>query len=104
MEIYTNIPLWNLTQSLKNYEISVLNTQSVDLRIKGITKIDISYLLKILTRLSKIFYFVDRQWKDSEKTFSKKVKETYDFDLNWKQVYSQILNAINIHPFCKINY
>ena len=88
-EDYTNIPLWNLTQSLKNYEISVLNTQSVDLRIKGITKIDISYLLKIFTRLSKIFYFVDRQWKDSEKTFGKNVIETYDFDLNCKQVYSQ---------------
>ena len=31
---YTNPSLWNLTQSLKNYEISILNTQSVDLRIK----------------------------------------------------------------------
>ncbi len=88
---FTNIPLWNLTRSLKNYEISILNTQSVDLRIKGITKIDISYLLKIFTRLSKIYYLVDWKWKDSEKTFSKKVKKTYDVDLNWKEIYSQTL-------------
>ena len=87
---YTNSSLWNLTQSLKNYEISVLNTQSVDLRIKGINKIDISYLLKIFTRLSKIFYLVDRQWKDSEKTFNEQVKKNYNLDLNWKDIYSQI--------------
>lgn len=87
---YTNPSLWNLTQSLKNYEISILNTQSVDLRIKGINKIDISYLLKIFTRLSKIFYLIDRQWKDSEKIFSEKVKKNYDLNLNWKDIYSQI--------------
>ncbi len=87
---YTNPSLWNLTQSLKNYEISILNTQSVDLRIKGINKIDISYLLKIFTRLSKIFYLIDRQWKDSEKIFSEKVKKNYDLNLNWKEIYSQI--------------
>ncbi len=87
---YTNPSLWNLTQSLKNYEISILNTQSVDLRIKGINKIDISYLLKIFTRLSKIFYLIDRQWKDSEKIFSEKVKKNYDLNLNWKHIYSQI--------------
>ena len=87
---HTNPSLWNLTQSLKNYEISILNTQSVDLRIKGINKIDISYLLKIFTRLSKIFYLIDRQWKDSEKIFSEKVKKNYDLNLNWKDIYSQI--------------
>lgn len=87
---YTNTPLWNLTQSLKNYEISILNTQSVDLRIKGTNVIDISYLLKIFTRLSKIVYSIDRQWKDSEKNFSEKVKKNYDLDLNWKDIYSQI--------------
>ena len=86
----TNPSLWNLTQSLKNYEISILNTQSVDLRIKGINKIDISYLLKIFTRLSKIFYLIDSQWKDSEKIFNENVKKNYDLNLNWKDIYSQI--------------
>lgn len=87
---HTNPSLWNLTQSLKNYEISILNTQSVDLRIKGINKINISYLLKIFTRLSKIFYLIDTQWKDSEKIFNEKVKKNYDLNLNWKDIYSQI--------------
>ena len=96
---YTNPSLWNLTQSLKNYEISILNTQSVDLRIKGINKIDISYLLKIFTRLSKIFYLIDRQWKDSEKIFSEKVKKNYDLNLNWKDIYSQIFKRTQYTSF-----
>ena len=96
---YTNPSLWNLTQSLKNYEISILNTQSVDLRIKGINKIDISYLLKIFTRLSKIFYLIDRQWKDSEKIFSEKVKKNYDLNLNWKDIYSQIFKRNHYTSF-----
>ncbi len=87
---FTNTSLWSLTDSLKKYKISVLNTQSVELSIKGITIINISYLLKILTRLSKIFYIFDRKWKNSEKTFKEKVKDNYDLNLNWREIYSQI--------------
>ena len=87
---FTNPSLWSLTQSLQNYEISILNTQSVDLRIKGVNKIDISYLLKTFTRLSKIIYFIDRKWRDSEKIFREHVKKSYNLDLSWKDIYSQI--------------
>ena len=60
---HTNPLIWPLTESLKDYEISILNTQSVDLSINGTSIINISYILKFLTRLSKLFYFFDKQWK-----------------------------------------
>jgi hypothetical protein len=95
----TNPLLWNMTQPLKNHEITILNTQSVDLKIKGTSIIDIAYILKIFTRLSKIFYPVDRKWKNFEKILSENVKKNYKLDLNWKDIYSQIFKRNQFTSF-----
>ena len=96
---HTNPLIWPLTESLKDYEISILNTQSVDLSINGTSIINISYILKFLTRLSKLFYFFDKQWKRFEKTLIDNVRKNYNFDLNWIEIYSQNFKRIQFISF-----